>query len=367
MDHDLIANRLVNELMLVSVLVAGEGAEPFAAALSEAGAAADVFGEAGPQGPTDLVILLAGQEEAAPTGTADLVARLTEASDRLLFVPLPAAGESDPALPPALQELTAWFEIFAELGYQPVVDFDASFVAAGAFLVDRAATAAESELAAFAGRLQSAAPAAPPAPAAQSHAELAELEAQIITLAARAEQAEAALQEAVTRNAGWDGLRSWVNNTVRDPARDTEAALLRDLPRLQTLRGPGAPPIDVLSASQPEKPGWLSRLFGRAPAPPAPGAALRVLRETALLRASTYFDPAWYIASAAELWEGDTIDPVFHYFFVGAPRGADPGPWFDTAAYLAAHPDASEGGQCALVHALRAGAPEVLTEPGAAA
>jgi hypothetical protein len=364
MDYELIANRLVNELMLVSVLVAGEGAGSFAAALAEAGAAAEVFGTAGPQGPTDLAILLAGPAEAVPAETTDLVGRLAEASDRLLLVPLPTPDAGDPTLPPALQELTAWFEIFAELGYQPVVDFDAGFVAAGAFLVDREATAAESELAAFADRLQSAAPPtireATIEPDPALHAELAELRHQ-------AEQAASALHEAETRNAGWDGLRAWVNAAIRDPARDSEAALLRDLPRLHALRGPAAPPIDVLSVLQPPKPGWLSRLFRRVPPPPAPGAPLRVLQDTALVRASRYFDPAWYIASAADLWESETVDPVFHYVFVGALRGLDPGPWFDTAAYLAAHPAASENGQCALVHALRTGAPEVAAEPGAAA
>jgi hypothetical protein len=365
MDLDTISNRLVNELMLVSVLVAGEGAEAFAAGLSEAGAAADVFGQAGPEASADLAILLAGQAEVAPSETTELVARLSEASDRLLFVPLPATANADPTLPPALQELTAWFEIFAELGYQPVVDFDASFVAAGAFLVDRAATAAESELAAFADRLQTAAPPMPRETAAQPHPELAELQVQIASLAAQAEQAQAALHDAETRNVGWDGLRAWVNAAVRDPSRDTEASLLSDLPRLKTLRGLDAPPIDVFSALQPPKPGWFSRLLGRAPAPPGPGAALRVLQETALVRASKFFDPAWYIASAAELWEGETIDPVFHYVFVGALRDADPGPWFDTAAYRAAHPDATGSGQCALVHALRTGAPEVSAEPGA--
>ena len=45
------------------------------------------------------------------------------------------------------------FELFAEQGFQPVVDYDAGFLGAGAFLVDRNATAADSDLAEFAARV----------------------------------------------------------------------------------------------------------------------------------------------------------------------------------------------------------------------
>jgi len=359
MDHELIAHRLVNELMLVSVLVAGEGGQAFAEALGAAGAAAEVYAGGAPHGGDDLAILLAGQDASADGATRELVETLSQASERLLFVPLPdAEGHGIAALP----ELTLWFEMFAELGYQPVVDFDAGFVAQGAFLVDRAATAAESELAAFADRLQN-----PPAPAvaepvaqasAISQAEVSALRDQ---LAAQAEQAEAALQEAQASNAGWDGLRAWVNAAVRDPARDTELALLRDLPRLQTLRGADAPPIDLQPPSPAPERGFFARWFGR---PPKPGVPLRLLEETALVRASSYFDPAWYIASTPELCAGETIDPVFHYVCVGAVRGADPGPWFDTAAYLADHPEAAAIGQSALAHALRAGTLPEAPVPG---
>jgi hypothetical protein len=366
MDHGVIAHRLVNELMLVSVLVAGEGAEAFAQALDGAGAAAEVLAGGPAQGGADLAILLAAHNAAADDAAQQLVGTLSQASERLLFVPLPPAGADAPGTASSLPELTRWFEIFAELGYQPVVDFDAGFVAQGAFLVDRAATAAESELAAFADRLQN--PPAPamaepaPAPGLAVQAELASLrdrladqEARAAELAAQAAHAEAALHEAQASNAGWDGLRAWVNASVRDPARDTERALLRDLPRLKTLRGSDAPPIDLAPPAPAPAQGFFARLFGRPGKPGAPGMELRVLQETALVRASCYFDPAWYIASTPELCTGETIDPVFHYVFVGALRGADPGPWFDSAAYVAAHPEAAETGQCALLHALRAG------------
>jgi hypothetical protein len=368
MDHELIAHRLVNELMLVSVLVAGEGAGAFAQALAAAGAAAEVFAGGPPHGGDDLAILLAGQDAAADDSAKDLVGMLSQASERLLFVPLPPPLDTDGPATAALPELTMWFEVFAELGYQPVVDFDAGFVAQGAFLVDRAATAAESELAAFADRLQNppspaaAEPPAMPNPALQAELSalrdrLAEQETRLAELSARTEDADAALSEAQSRNAGWDGLRAWVNAAVRAPSRDTEVALLRDLPRLKALRGAEAPPIDLLPPSPAPTPerGFFSRIFRRPTRPGAPVVPLRVLEETALVRASDYFDPSWYIASSPELCAGETIDPVFHYVFVGALRGADPGPWFDTAAYLAEHPEAAGAGLCALAHALRAG------------
>ena len=54
-----IADRLVAELMLVSVLVAGEGAEALAGDLEKSGAAAELLADAdSPQG-FDLAILLA--------------------------------------------------------------------------------------------------------------------------------------------------------------------------------------------------------------------------------------------------------------------------------------------------------------------
>jgi len=370
MDHAVSAARLVNELMLVSVLVAGEGAEAFSAALAEAGAAAEALSMADPGSGYDLAVLLGAPDPDAAPDMHAFVQSLSAASERLLLVPLPPPGEDPTLAPPSLPELTRWFEIFAELGYQPVVDFDASFVAAGAFLVDRGATAAESELAAFADRLQSVPSQAPaaspplPEPALRAeldslHERLAEHEARALALSEEVARHEAALHAAELRNAGWDGLRDWVNAAVRDPARDTEAALRHDLPVLALLRGSDFPPIDFSLPSQPTPKGWLRRLFKPAAAEKAGGAAPLVLEETAQVRASTYFDPAWYIASTPELCGGACIDPVFHYVLVGAARGADPGPWFDTAAYRASHPESASSSLSPLAHAIRAGAPEI--------
>jgi hypothetical protein len=362
MDDQLTASRLVNELMLVSVLVGGTGAEAFAAALTEAGAAAEALAGPDPDPGYDLAVLLGAPDPDSAPEMLGLVQSLTQASERLLLVPLSAAGDDHA---PALPGLTRWFEIFAELGYQPVVDFDAGFVAAGAFLVDRGATAAESELAAFADRLQNSPATAPPAtqppPDRAVQAELDALRERLPQLEAQVDQLTYEAAHAEGRNTGWDGLRGWVNAAVRDPARDSLAALRHDLPILNILRGPEAPPIVPSLPRRPTAGGWLSRWF-RPSAAAAPGPTPVELEETALVRASRYFDPAWYIASTPELCAGECIDPVFHYVFVGALRHADPGPWFDTQAYLAAHPEAAGSGLSALAHALRSRALEVQNE-----
>ena len=373
------ASRLVNELMLVSVLVAGEGAPPLAALLEAAGAAAETFSGGQPPEGFDLAILLAPPGSAADHGTRRTVESLSQASERLLFVPLSLGTEasSDPALP----QLAEWFEVFAEFGYQPVVEFDASFVAAGAFLVDRAATAAESELAAFADRLQlggapaeAAAAALPPAREVEAGlrakleaaeralddarqslaartAEIDEMRAELGRLAEQHDGVRLAMQTLENANAGWDGLRHWARALVRSPSRDDRAALARDLPRLNEWRRPWPP---VLLPQPPRWRVWRGLSLPAVRRPPA-AALAAILADTALVRASPLFDAAWYVAATPELTEDASVDPVFHYVLVGALRGADPGPWFDTAAYLAAHPDAAADGQCSLVHAIRTG------------
>ncbi len=373
-----VAERLVNELMLVSVLVAGDGAGDLAGSLEAAGAAAEVL--AGPDAPTgfDLAILLTQADAAGAPATRAMVDALARASDRLLLAPLPLGpAPSDAA--PALPELPQWFELFAELGYQPVIEFDASFVSAGAFLVDRAATAAEGDLAAFTDRLQLGAEAATQQRAAVQEAERSvrtELQATRTTLAAReadidalrlavaardaeldlantraaalaeAVQAhESVLREAEARNTGWDGVRSWLRQEVAATWRNELPVLARDLARLNALRAPDLPPVS-LPASRPRT--LLARLRRR----PATRPEIPWLADAALVRASPLFDAAWYVASHAATFEGAALDPVFHYVLVGGPRGADPGPWFDAAAYLASHPGVAG---VALVEAIRRG------------
>jgi hypothetical protein len=361
----MIADRLVNELMLVSVLVAGDGAAGFAEKLEAAGAAAETLGEAAPPSGFDLAILLADPASAGEAATAARIATMAAASDRLLFAPLPLRDGTEEDAPTALLSLNDWFELFAEHGYQPVVDFDADFIAAGAFLVDRGATAAESELQAFAERLQN--PPAPAAPTPAPHedragqaerdalrAEITSLQAQIAELNVASAQSAA---EPAVQDTGWEALVPWVNATIADPQRNSEASLKRALPRLLDLRGDAAVPKAVqalLSESPKPRQTWFRRLLSRGGPPPAPPEPT-LLADIALVRASKFFDAAWYIASTPELLAGEPIDPVFHYVLVGSARGADPGPWFNTAAYVAAHPQAAGPDDCPLVHAIRSG------------
>ncbi len=329
--------RLLAELMPVSVVVAGPGADVFADALEAAGASAVTVDKAAPAETFDLAVLLAAVDELDRPQTRASIGALAALSERLLFVP--SWSEEGPEA----AALTAWFEPLADLGYQPVVDFDAQFVARGAFLVDRSATAAESDLATFADRVSggSGSDAAPPPPAAPApdealHRELAEKTLELARL--RAELAAAQLNEQSLRasiaateaqNAGWDGLRTWVTRRVLAEPRG-----------LQALRAAMAElghkvPRGLLSRRRPNK------------------AERKLLEELALLRACPLFDPAWYVASLPDLARTGA-DPLLHFLLVGGPEGKDPGPWFETAAYLLANPKAAAE-RIPLLHAIRMG------------
>ncbi|MCC7272849.1 MAG: class I SAM-dependent methyltransferase [Alphaproteobacteria bacterium] len=49
------------------------------------------------------------------------------------------------------------------------------------------------------------------------------------------------------------------------------------------------------------------------------------------------FDPGWYLARYADVAWAD-LDPLWHFLRHGAAEGRDPGPFFSTRTYLAAHP-----------------------------
>ena len=289
----------------------------------------------------DLAILLADVGSLEVPETQARITTLSALSERLLFVPAADEGEA-----PALAALTAWFEPLADLGYQPVVDFDAQFLARGAFLVDRSATAAESDLADFAdlvaggtGRA-AAAPATPAAAPAQDTARdaatLAALEQEVADLRARLSMSQAtseslrlAMSAAEAQNEGWDGLRQWVTRRV--------LAQPQGLAALRTARADhGIPAPHGLFARR--RPNKAERLL---------------LQEAALLRACPLFDPAWYIASVPELAKTGA-DPLLHFLLAGGPAGRDPGPWFETAAYVQANPRAAAE-RIPLLHAIRTG------------
>jgi len=71
----------------------------------------------------------------------------------------------------------------------------------------------------------------------------------------------------------------------------------------------------------------------------------RRLEERRLVRrinSSGLFDAAFYTTHYPDLPAGS--DPVLHYVVSGAAEGRDPNPAFDTAVYLAAHPEAAAAG-----------------------
>ena len=354
-DLQAAASRLVADLMPIAVTVDGAGAGDFVAALAGAGAEAELFAP-GASGFDLAVLLIAPGQGPADTGPA--VVRLAEVSDRLLFVKWPLGASEIP-------DLDNWFELFAEQGFQPVVEYDASFLGQGAFLVDRNAIAAEAELASFFERVSmGGALAASTQRVAALEAELGdagdrarlkdELAQRDAALAARQQALDAALtqvsvwQERVAQadaeiaslNAqigAWQAVGRWVAAWVTLPGRGTLAAL-------RQARG-----------KAPRR-GLLTMLRGRISPPDKVERVL--MQDAALIRGSALFDAAWYIASQRDL-PASGEDPVWHYVLHGATEGADPGPWFDSAAYRAANPGIAGS---PLAHAIRTGA-AVTLEP----
>ena len=79
---------------------------------------------------------------------------------------------------------------------------------------------------------------------------------------------------------------------------------------------------------------------GSMPAPTPPHA-----EAVAMIRDSGLFDEAWYLATYADA-KASGLDPVEHYLTVGAAKGHDPSPLFDTGFYARqmARRMAAEGG-----------------------
>jgi len=319
------AARLIADLMPIAVAVSGPGADKMVAALAAAGAEAEVFSGGG-EAAFDLTVLLAPAGEPG-VALGATVAALAGASDRLLFVPVSQGQAEAP-------DLGLWFELFAEQGFQPVVDYDAGFLGAGAFLVDRNATAADSDLADFAARVslggapeESAAPVAAPLTHAQAdersalreavasrEAELAASRAESAAWRARAATASAEADRLKFEMGAWDGLGRWVWAACADPGRDTLAAL-------RAAAG-----------------GRLGRRSWFARSGDPTKAERRLLEDAALIRKSRHFDAAWYIASHPDLAERGE-DPVWHYVLRGAAAGAEPGPYFDSAPWRDRYPN----------------------------
>jgi hypothetical protein len=339
------AARLVADLMPIAVAVSGPGEQQVADALGAAGAPPDIFAP-GADAAYDLAILLTSPH--APTDPAETarIQAVATAADRVLLIPVPI-GDAGPL------NLDTWFELFAEHGFQPVVEYDAAFLGQGAFLVDRNATAAESELSAFADRLalggalatSSQRVAVLEAELADggdrdnlkkalqtAQSELAALTTREAALRNRTEQAEAEAASLRHQLTAWQSLGGWIAAVTQSRSRNT-------LEALHAARG-----------SVPPDPTLWSRLR-RRPARPSPADAA-LIADAALVRASALFDPPWYLSQRPEQADAGA-DPVWDYLLHGAALGFSPSPWFDAARYAEEHPEAVSN---PLLHAIKSGA-----------
>ncbi|MBT4983962.1 MAG: hypothetical protein HOM89_04870, partial [Ilumatobacter sp.] len=58
-----------------------------------------------------------------------------------------------------------------------------------------------------------------------------------------------------------------------------------------------------------------------------------------VIATSRYFDSAWYLQANDDV-RRTGVDPLVHFLLHGEEEGRDPGPDFDTAAYVLLNPDA---------------------------
>lgn len=69
-----------------------------------------------------------------------------------------------------------------------------------------------------------------------------------------------------------------------------------------------------------------------APRPSMPAPTPEQAEAVAMIRASGLFDEAWYLATYADAADSG-LDPIEHYLTIGAARGHNPNPLFDTGFY----------------------------------
>lgn len=94
--------------------------------------------------------------------------------------------------------------------------------------------------------------------------------------------------------------------------------------------------------------GWAKRRLVRGVASPSEAA------ELAELRASSLFDPVWYLRTYPEV-AATGLSPALHYLRHGATEGKDPGPGFSTTRYLGRHPMVARRHGNPLLNHLRTG------------
>jgi glycosyltransferase involved in cell wall biosynthesis len=94
----------------------------------------------------------------------------------------------------------------------------------------------------------------------------------------------------------------------------------------------------------------LSKRLAKSVSPGTPRRFFAAPRgEASVLRASTFFDQDWYLATYQDVANA-RLDPVSHYIEHGASEGRDPGPFFSTSSYLLNNPDVYESNVNPLAH-----------------
>ncbi len=93
---------------------------------------------------------------------------------------------------------------------------------------------------------------------------------------------------------------------------------------------------------------------------PAPAAICRVALSVRTvhpldeLQASGLFDAGWYLRTHIDL-QSSRIEPLEHFWEIGASEGRDPGPGFSVSGYLARYPQVATLGINPLLHYVREG------------
>lgn len=119
-------------------------------------------------------------------------------------------------------------------------------------------------------------------------------------------ETRAALDDAYAR---WEAMPWLADDIIHDELRHRRTGSVEAEPIV-------AEPQPVPTAARPSMPA------------PTPDRAEAV----AMIRASGLFDEAWYLAAYPDA-AGSGLDPIEHYLTVGAPRGYNPNPLFDTGFY----------------------------------
>jgi len=350
------------------------------------------------EGSYDLVLCIEVLEHMPPEEALSAIRHMTRAAPRILFSSSPTDLEEATHI--NVRPTRYWLERFAEAGFAPVPNFDATFLCPHAMLLERSEEGRDARsLAAFAEIVRQRLKvsdirrkeAENRSNLQKSHAEHSEgLKEQIRHLEQRsgalAEQVEALHRnESEARDAArraMTTLSAEKQSLARKNAEIARAeACIRSLqsavdalarqaapsPAPMLLQPPPASPARLVRPLQLRLPGRQSqavrgtaKLLWWISTMQLPNKALSWRRNQRAMRAirqSGLFDETYYRAHNPDV-VASNIDPLWHFVVHGGKEGRKPCPAFDSAFYLAQNPDVSAAGINPLVHYLRFGRQE---------